>query len=93
MLPVPLQDQPALLAAYLADQKTRGPLLASAAFGIASSIAASYAVAEITPEEDDTKRVLWATGTGLASALLSILFLANRAEHLRQARGGSSSWV
>lgn len=93
MLPVPLSHQPALLAAYLTDPKTRGPLVVSAALGVASSVAASYAVAEITPERDSHQRIAWAVGTGLVSAALSILFLANRAEHLRQARGGSSSWV
>ena len=93
LLPVPLSHQPSLLAAYLTDPKTRAPLAVSAALGVASSVAASYAMAAITPEEDRTQRVLYALGTGVVSAAFSILFLANRAEYLRAKRGGSTSWV
>lgn len=90
---VPLDKQPALLAAYLTDPKVRAPILVSIGLSVASSVAAGYAVSRLTPEEDTATRAGRAAATGLGLAFVSILFLANRAEMIRQSRGGAATWL
>lgn len=93
MLPVPLNKQHLLLAAYLADEKTRAPLALSLLLGVGGSIASAYAIARLTPERDGTSRLVAAAASGTLLSLFNVLYLANRAEMIRQARGAKSTWL
>lgn len=93
VLPVPLNEQPKLLAAYLGDKKTGPTLWGYIVLSVAGSVLAAASIAELTPEKDTTSRVRAAVFTGAVVGIANVLLLANRAEKLRQERGGSATWL